>query len=79
MAASGSASLRGLALLLAVSISLWGAVAALDVKETCKFTAHPDWCEKAMNKLVTPDGKTEAEAEADGSAAPAPAPAPTST
>lgn len=70
MAASGGAgaALRGLVVVLAVSVSLWGAVATIDVKETCHMTAHPDLCEKAMSKLVSPDG----------AAAPAPAPSPAS-
>ena len=68
---AGAACLRGLVVVLAVSVSLWGAAAAVNVKETCKFTSHPDWCEKALPKLLTPVG-------ADG-AAPEPAPAPAST
>lgn len=66
MAASGgggAAALRGLVVVLAV-VSVWGAVAAIHIKETCSLTTHPDICEKAMNKLVGPDG------------APAEAPAP---
>lgn len=64
MAAGGGACLRVLVVVLAVSISLWGTAAEINVRETCKLTAHPNWCEKAMGKLVGPDG-----------AAPEPAPA----
>jgi hypothetical protein len=68
MAASGggaAAALRGLVVVLAVlSVSVWGAEAKLNVKETCSFTAHPELCQSAMTKLVGPDD------------APAPAPAP---
>ncbi|KAG2544715.1 hypothetical protein PVAP13_9KG251241 [Panicum virgatum] len=68
---AGAACLRGLVVVLAVSVSLWGAATSVNVKETCKFTAHPDWCEKALPKLLTPEG--------GGGDAPAPAPAPAST
>jgi hypothetical protein len=59
MAASGggAAALRGLVVVLAVlSVSVWGAVATINVKETCSFTAHPDLCEKAMTQLVGLEG-----------------------
>ncbi|KAF8757418.1 hypothetical protein HU200_010937 [Digitaria exilis] len=62
MAAAGGACLRALVVVLAVSISLWGATAEVNVKETCKFTAHPNWCEKAMGKLVGPGGPAPAPA-----------------
>jgi len=70
MAASGggAAALRGLVVVLAVlSVSVWGAVATINVKETCSFTAHPDLCEKDMTKLLGLGG------------APAPAPAATTS
>ncbi|PVH30965.1 hypothetical protein PAHAL_9G021400 [Panicum hallii] len=67
---AGAACLRGLVVVLAVSASLWGAAAAVNVKETCQFTAHPDWCEKALGKLLTKEGPAPE---------PEPAPAPTST
>lgn len=67
MAAASGAALRGLVVVLAiVSVSVWGAVATVNVKETCSLTAHPDLCEKAMTDLVGLEG------------APAPAPVATS-
>jgi hypothetical protein len=69
MAGPGAAAcLRGLVVVLAVSVSLWGAAATINVKETCQFTAHPNWCEKALSKLVSPEGGK------DGGASPSTAP-----
>ncbi|KAL6638200.1 hypothetical protein ACP70R_025772 [Stipagrostis hirtigluma subsp. patula] len=65
-----AASLRVLVVVLAVSMSLRAAAATINVRETCGFTSHPKWCEKAMNKLVP---------GADEGPAPAPAPEPSST
>jgi|UniRef100_A0A804M6U5 hypothetical protein len=57
MAAASAAALRGLVVVLAVlSVSTWGAVATINVKDTCSFTAHPNLCEKAMTKLMGQNG-----------------------
>lgn len=58
MAAASAAALRGLVVVLAVLsvVSTWGAVATINVKDTCSFTAHPNLCEKAMTKLMGQNG-----------------------